>query len=64
MLSIETSRLRYLELDDVIKFLHANMPKDLLRAFLILLYNVTLFIIFSWLYLRNIFHVCYCATIQ
>jgi len=27
-------------------------------------YKVTLFMIFSWLLLRNIFHVCYCATIQ
>jgi len=27
-------------------------------------YKVTLFMIFSWLLLRNIFHVCYCFTIQ
>jgi len=26
--------------------------------------KVTLFIILSWLLLRDIFHVCYCATIQ
>jgi len=61
MLSIETSCLRYLELDDVIRFC---MPKDFLLDFLILLYNVTLFMIFAWLFLCNICYVCYCATIQ
>jgi len=40
------------------------MPKDSLQALLILLYNVTLFMIFSWLFLCNIFHVWCCATIQ
>jgi len=40
------------------------MPKNSLQAVLILAYyNVTLFQIFSWLLLCNIFHVCYCATV-
>jgi len=40
------------------------MPKDSLLAVLIRLNNVTLFMMFSWLFSCNIFHVCYCAIIQ
>jgi len=61
MLSIEASYARSLDLDEVIKAFARQKTRSKPFCYY---YNVTLLIIFLWLLLYNIFHVCYCATIQ
>ena len=58
MLSIETSCVRSLDLEDVIKVFACQKTHS--KPFWYCC-NVTLFMIFSWLLSCNIFHVCYCA---
>jgi len=60
MLLIEVSCVRSLDFDDVIKTFACQKTRSMPFGY----YNNVTFFIFLWLLLCNIFHVCYCATIQ
>jgi len=61
MLLIEAPCARFLDLDDVTKAFACQKTRPKPFSYYS---NVTLFMIFSWLLSRNIFHVCYCDTLQ